>query len=167
MNRKLQWLNLAGVLVLAILCAWQWQRDRRLNLDLNRLEKFRLTQEQKLIEQERNARGLTDDLARFKEQFTQTRAELAETEKKLRTAEQISSQLTTERDQLRESIITWSKAVAERDAKIKEANVRITELGSQLNESILKFNQLVTNYETVVKELNESRRTNASASRQP
>ena len=48
MNRRLQWLNLAGVLFLAGLCALQWQQNRTLNLKLNRLTKTSLSQEQKI-----------------------------------------------------------------------------------------------------------------------
>lgn len=165
MNRRLQWLNLAGVLFLAGLCALQWQQNRTLNLKLNRLTKTSLSQEQKISEQARNAQGLTDDLARFKEQFTQARTDLTEAEKKLQTEEQERRRLAAEGEQLRRSITNWSKAVTERDAQIKQANERIVELAGKLNESVVKFNQLATNYEAVVKELNESRRTNAISSR--
>lgn len=167
MNRTLQWLNLAGVLLLAGLCALQWQRNRALNLDLNRRTQTSLAQEQKLSEQARNVQGLTDDLARFKGQFTQARMDLTEAEQKLRAEEQGRRQLAAEGEQLRGRITNWSQAVSERDAQIKQANERILELGGKLNDSVLQFNQLATNCEAVVKELNEARRTNASARRQP
>ena len=155
MSRTFQFVNLFGVLLLVAVCAIQWQRDRRLNLDLIQHEKMRQAQEQKLAEQERNIRGLTADLASFKEQFMRTHTELAESRNQLNETERIARQMTTERDQLQSSITNWSRAVAERDSKIKEANARIGELGTQLNEAIQKFNQLATNHNDVVARYND------------
>ena len=64
MNRRLQFINLFGVLALAVLCVFQWQRDRRLNLELTANEKTRQSQERQLAENTRIISGLTDDLAR-------------------------------------------------------------------------------------------------------
>ncbi len=155
MNRRLQFVNLFGVLALVVLCVVQWRNDRRLNLDVNRLEKIRQTQEQKMSEQDRTIRGLTDDLARFKEQFSRAHEESGETQKKLRDAEKENSQLLLQRDQLRESVTNWANAVAERDAQINEANARITEFAGRLNDSIEKFNRLATNHNDVVARYNE------------
>jgi chromosome segregation ATPase len=155
MNRTLQFMNLAGVLLLVVICAAQWQRDRKLNLDLIQHEKLRLAQEQKVAEQERNIRGLTADLESFKQQFTRTHAELAETRNQLQEAERLSRHVTSERDQLQSSLTNWSRAVEERDSRIKEANARIGEMGAQLNEAIQKFNQLATNHNDVVARYND------------
>jgi len=157
MNRKLQFVNLFGVLALAALCVVQWRQNRTLNLGLNDLEKVRQAQDQKLTEQDKTVRGLTDDLARFKEQFTSAKGELTETRERLSVAERTATQISTERDQLQTSLTNWMNAVTERDTKLKEANERITELVGHLNVSVEKFNTLVTNYNNVVKELNEAR----------
>lgn len=157
MNRKLQFVNLFGVVALVALCVVQWRQNRELNLGLNDLEKIRQLQEQKLTEQDKAMRGLTDDLARFKEQFTSAKGELTETKERLSVAERTATQVSTERDQLQASLTNWMNAVTERDAKIKEANERITEVVGRLNASVEKFNTLVTNYNNVVKEMNEAR----------
>lgn len=155
MNRKLQFVNLFGVLILAGLCVFQWRQNRELNLGLNDLEKARQAQEQKLSEQGKTIQGLTDDLARFKEQFTSAKGELTETKEKLNVAERTLAQVSTERDQLQINLTNWMNAVTERDAKLKEANERITEVVGRLNESVSKFNQLVTNHNDVVTRYNE------------
>jgi chromosome segregation ATPase len=155
MNRKLQFVNLFGVMILVGLCVFQWRQNRALNLGLNDLEKTRQAQEQKLGEQDKVMRGLADDLARFKEQFTSAKGELTETREKLGVAERTLAQVSTERDQLQINLTNWMNAVTERDAKLKEANERITEVVGRLNESVAKFNQLVTNHNDVVVRYNE------------
>lgn len=155
MNRKLQFVNLFGVLALAALCVVQWRQNRQLNLGWNDLEKNRQAQEQKLAEQDKAMRGLTDDLARFKEQFTSAKGELTETKEKLNGAERTLLQVSTEREQLQINLTNWMNAVTERDAKLKEANERITEVVGRLNESVAKFNELVTNHNDVVARYNE------------
>jgi chromosome segregation ATPase len=162
MSRRWQYLNFLGVLVLTALCVIQWQRDRRLNLELSRLEKVRQEHELKIAEQEKTARGLTSDLEQFKEQFKLTQADLTETRQRLQAAERENSQLLGERDQLKESITNWAKAVAERDESIQAANAHTTELAGRLNDSIQKFNALATNYNSVVKDLNELRAGSSS-----
>lgn len=155
MNRRLQFINLFGVLALVVLCVIQWNNNRHLNLEINRLEKNRLAQDEKLSEQEKTIHGLTDDLSRFKEQFTRAHEEAADARKKLHTAEQENEQLLGQCGQLRENLTNWMNAVTERDAQIKIANERITEFAERLNDSIQKFNQLATNHNEVVARYNE------------
>ena len=155
--KRLQYVNLVGVLALAALCVVQWQRDRNLNLEVNRLEQMRLDQGSKLAEQERAMRGLNSDLAEFKEQFTKAQTELNDARQKIRAAERDGRQLTTERDQLKTSVTNWAAAVATRDDRLKEAGTQIRRLGYELNSSIRKFNELATSHNAVVKNLNELR----------
>jgi chromosome segregation ATPase len=157
MNRTLQFLNLFGVLAVAALCVVQWQNNRRLNLDANQLEKTRQVQQQKISEQEETARGLTQDLARFKEQVKALNDDLGEAKTKSRETENVLTTMTADRNRLADSITNWINAVAQRDALAKEANSRIEELSTQLNASIQKFNELATNYNSVVKDLNDAR----------
>jgi chromosome segregation ATPase len=157
MNRRLQLLNLIGVLVLAVLCAAQWRRDRQLNLDVSRLEKTRLAQEEQIAAQEKAHAALNADLALFKEQLTLAKAEGEESRRQLRQSEAANRRLTAERDQIRENLTVWTNAVAQRDARIAEANDRIRDLGGRLNTSIEKFNELATNYAAVVKALKATR----------
>jgi chromosome segregation ATPase len=157
MNRRLQFINLFGVLALAVLCAAQWRRDRDLNLEVGRLDKTRQAQDQKISEEEEAARGVTADLDHFKQQFKEQHNDLENERHKSRDAENEAAKLTAERDQLKESVTNWANAVTRRDALIKEANGRIEDLSTNLNTSIRKYNELVTNYDDVVKQLNETR----------
>lgn len=162
MSRGLQLFNLVGVVALAILCVFQWQRDRALNLEVNRLEQVRIDNEGKLSEQAKTLAGLNSDLALFKDQVTTARTELSELRDKFRIAETENVQLVAERDQLRESLTNWMQAVTLRDERLKEANAHIQDLGDRLNDSIRKYNELATNYNSVVTNLNTLRAAEGS-----
>ncbi len=62
MNRTLNYLNLVGVVLLAVLCALQWRRDSRLNLLAIDLEKTRQAQASKLAEQDAMLKQNASDL---------------------------------------------------------------------------------------------------------
>lgn len=165
MNRRLQFLNLIGVAVLALVCVLQWKRDRVLNLELNRNEQARLEQQVELAEQEKNLRGVTDDLAVFKGQLASAQSAANDARKELRLLQQTNEFLSNIRAQLQESATNWTAAVAARDELIAEANENIrtlnersSNLAARLNAAVLKFNDLTTNYNTVVEELNATRR---------
>ena len=153
--KRLAWINLFGALALAALCVVQWQRDRRLNLQVNRLEKARMELEEKYSEQQKTAAGLASDLSRFKEQFKEIHDEATETVGKLRKSEQENAQLQTERDQLKASVTNWAAAVTARDERLREVNERLRDTAARLNDSVLKFNELATNYNASVKRFNE------------
>ena len=153
--KRLGWINLVGVLALAALCAVQWQRDRRLNLEIIRLEKVRQSQEEKISEQEKASSGLSADLARFKEQFKEAHADANDAHKSLRVLEQKHDQFAVERDQLKASVTNWAAAVTARDESLKQANDRLRDTTLRLNESILKFNELASNYNASVQRFND------------
>ena len=153
--KRLGWINLLGVLALAVLCAVQWQRDRRLNLEINLLERGRLAQQEKISEQEKAAAGVSADLARFKEQFKEAHTDANDARKAVRDFEQKHEQIIRERDQLRMSVTNWSAAVTARDESLKQANERLRDTTLRLNESILKFNELASNYQTSVQRFND------------
>jgi chromosome segregation ATPase len=155
--KRLHHFNLLGVLALALLCVAQWQRDRQLNLEVNRLERVRLEQTSKLEEQEKTIRGLDDDLTQFKEHFARSERELNEAHLKTRAAERAVRLLTVERDQLSISVTNWINAVSARDDRLKETKAQIQRLSDELNAFILEFNRLATNHNLVIKELNELR----------
>jgi chromosome segregation ATPase len=155
MKQFLSWINLLGIVALAVLCAAQWQRDRRLNLEVNRFEATRLAQERQIKEQTKTAQGLTDDLDHFKKQVQEAHQEATEARGKIRQLERDNLQLRSDRQQLQISVTNWAAAVAERDARMKEANGRLRDLSTQLNESVLKFNELASNHNASVLRFNE------------
>ena len=151
MNGRLKYMNLFGVLALAALCIAQWQRDRRLNLEVGRLDQVRLQQGAKIDEQEGLLKGLNEDLGQLKTSLGIEQSLRSQAEQKVVSTENANLQLGLERDQLKAAITNWANAVALRDERMKEANTRIEQLAADLNTSIRKYNELVTNRNAAVK----------------
>jgi chromosome segregation ATPase len=151
MNGRLKYMNLFGVLALAALCIAQWQRDRRLNLEVGRLDQMRLQQGAKIDEQAGLLKGLNEDLGQLKTSLGIEQSLRSQAEQKVVSTENANLQLGLERDQLKAAITNWANAVALRDERMKEANTRIEQLAADLNTSIRKYNELVTNRNAAVK----------------
>lgn len=163
MSRRLQLINLLGVLALAALCVFQWQRDRRLQLELTANEKTRQSQARQLAEHARTIAGLTHDLSRFKADYAAARTEATDLQETVRGMERERSRLARDCEQLKQSVTNWSAAVAARDERLNEANVRLREVEAQLNETVATFNTLATNHNAVVEEFNRLRASKQSA----
>lgn len=146
--RALQFINLAGVLALGVLCVAQWQDNRQFNQEINRLEAIRLSQSEQLAGQARDLDSLRAHLPRLT-------GELKETEGKLALSQRAAAELGAERDQLKQSVKNWAEAVNARDEQIKAANEQILELAGQIKQTALKYNELATNYNALVTQLNE------------
>lgn len=151
MSRALTFLNAAGVFALGLLCVVQWQRDRRLNIDVAALQRTNQLHSAALLEQSNMLRGANVDLVQFKERFTQAHSELTDARTTGRKLERDNDQLQSERDQLKASVTNWVNAVHERDERLKETSARAQELAKKLNDSIARFNDLATNYNESVR----------------
>jgi chromosome segregation ATPase len=151
MKGRLKYLNLLGVLALAVLCIAQWQRDRHLNLELGRLDQLRLQQAAKIDEQAGLLKGLDEDLSQLKTSLTNEQSLRSQVEEKAVSTENANQQLALERDQLKVAITNWANAVALRDERMKEANAQIEQLAADLNASIRKYNELATNRNAAAK----------------
>ena len=151
MNGRLKYMNLFGVFALAVLCIAQWQRDRRLNLEIGHLDQVRLQQGAKIDEQASLLKGLNEDLGQLKTSLGNEQGLRSQAEQKVVSSEGANRQLAVERDQLKAAITNWVNAVEVRDECMKEANARIEQLADDLNASIRKYNELVTNRNAAVK----------------
>jgi uncharacterized coiled-coil DUF342 family protein len=167
MNRALQYLNLLGVLALAVLCAVQWRANRAVNLEASGLERVRLDQAAKLTDLEKSFKGQAADLDSFREQLGKTHESLRTAEAKVVTLERDARQIAAERDQLKAAVEKWADAVATRDARLADLDGQLRKLVTDRNDAVKKYNELAEQYNTVVKDLNEARallsrfRTNA------
>jgi methyl-accepting chemotaxis protein len=151
-------LNLLGVLGLSILCVAQWRIDRQLNTEIHRLETIRLEQAARLEERDRTVAGHVADLSSLREHLLRVTGELKETEGAYRLASHQVTQLTSEREQLRESVQQWAAAIEVRDEQLASATQQIQELAAHANQTVLQFNELATNYNAVVNILDERTR---------
>ncbi len=146
MNRTLSWFNFIGVLLLAALCATQWNVNRRVNRKAIDLEHQRIAQSAKIDEQDRTIKGNLADLDELRQRLTLNETALTESLARLNTTRAERDQLHLERDALKASLEKWTAAVAERDAAIKEASTRIEALVTERDDLVKKFNELAVKY---------------------
>jgi chromosome segregation ATPase len=154
MIRLLQFINLAGVLAMAILCSAQWRENRRLNLDLQRLQAQQLQLEKKLEERDQVIGGHVRDLDHLRNHLTRITGELKEAEGRIALAERDAFQAGAERDALKSAAQEWEQAIRDRDEQLRETHSQLQELAGRLSEAAMKYNELATNYNALVQELN-------------
>ncbi|MGV3772480.1 MAG: hypothetical protein ACO1QB_06225 [Verrucomicrobiales bacterium] len=153
MNRPLQIVNLIGTVALAGLCVFQWQGNRRLNLQVNQLEKTRIVQEGQIAESARELKGAKADLEIFREQIAQSAAALRDAETNLlatRTKLEIAE---SDNMQLKDSLTNWMEAVTARDEQLKIVNNQLAQLAEERNSAVVKFNELAETHNKLAKEI--------------
>lgn len=156
--RALHYFNFLGVLVLAAICVFQWQINRRLNLHANKLDKVRLEQISQIEDQQKQIHGQAADLDAFRERFQQARADLKSAESNLVVSRREALELTSQRDQLKERIQDWARAVAERDEQLTRASEQLQKIGNERNDAVKRFNELAAKHNEIVEALNERTR---------
>jgi chromosome segregation ATPase len=153
--KTLSFINLAGVLALGVLCVSQWSLNRALNHEVNRLECIRMDQVSQLEERDTTLAHQAEDLSVLHGQITLLTSDLKETEGNLHTCERENSFLISEREQLKESVKKWAKAVADRDTRLKENHTQIQSLANDLNDVVQRHNELAAAYNDAIQTLNE------------
>jgi chromosome segregation ATPase len=151
MSRGLHVLNLAGVIALAVLCAFQWGQHRAVHLELHALEKARHELDARLKEREQAVQACAADLDGFRQQIVEAKAALAQTEQRSTLAARVVDRATQESGALKRRAAEWRDAVAERDERLQA-------LQAQLRETAADRNGMVKRYNTVVETLNDRTR---------
>ncbi len=153
MNRLLQILNLLGVLVLAGLCAAQWQTNRTINAQAETLETTRLAQQAQLTEQAQQIKGQQADLEQLRLRLTAATGErdTAQAQLKSTTTERDTlaasdqknkAQLALQADQFQKELDQWQAAVKARDEALAKANAALKQLAADRNATVEKYNDL-------------------------
>ena len=156
--RLLHFINLFGVLALAALCVFQWHLNRDVNLRANSLEKTRLKLTARISEQDQQIKGQAADLESFREHIQRATAQLKSAESNLLVARREVLELGAQRDQLKESIGEWTRAVAERDEQLVRASEQLEKIAEERNTAVTKFNELAARHNENVEELNNRTR---------
>ncbi len=151
MSRSLAWLNLAGVVLLALLCLWQWRGNRALHLHLASVQVQAAERALKMEELDRHKRGLSADLELFRTQLERASAELRASENRAGRAEQERHQAQALVEELKVQVASWHEAVAARDARLTEANALLQDLNQRLQEAVEQHNALATRYNDTVR----------------
>ncbi len=146
MIRTLSIINLAGILILAGLCAAQWVTNRQLNLSAIDLEKTRQNQAQQLADKDQAIKGDIADLDDFRARLEQAlnAASAADAQVKSVTADR--DQIAAQRDQLQTTVDAlqaglekWKQAVAQRDDALQQAAQTAEKLAAERNDAIAEI----------------------------
>lgn len=154
MSRRLAHFNLVGVVALAVLCGWQWRENRRVHLELSASLTARHALEAKAKEQEGTIRGVTSDLDGFRERLAAALAARKEAERLGNALASTNSALVAERDQLRAAAGEWTRAVADRDRMLREADDALRRLLAERDAVVGKYNALAEAHNQAVARLN-------------
>lgn len=155
MNLWLPRFNFFGVVLLAVLCGLQWQRNRGVNLQVEALTRKGWDQAAKLSEQDRAVKACTADLESFRTQLANNHATVQQIETKANEAARAMAQVSGERDQLKANVTNWSTAVASRDEQLRELGERLHKTAEERNQLATKWNGLGEKHNALVKELDE------------
>ena len=152
MSRSLPIINLVGTIAIAGLCVFQWQVNRKLNLQINTLEKNRIAQSAEIADTQKALKGTKADLEDFRQQITSTRTTLKETETTLGTTRSKLDFALGENEQLKTTLTNWMEAVHSRDEQLKTAQNQLVQLAEERNQAVVKFNELVCKYNKTPKD---------------
>jgi chromosome segregation ATPase len=119
-------------------------------MEINRLEKVRAEQADRIDEGETTIRQDAADLEDFRGRLSRSESELKRSQAALASA-------AVERDQLKAVVEKWEKAVSERDAALTLAGEQVQKLGAQRNKVVGQFNELANKYNAIVKQMDEER----------
>lgn len=157
MSKAIQILNLLLAIALAVLCSFQWTRERSANEKIRRLEKKVSDQAVEIKSDTQTIKELTEDNTAFKAQITSLEAANKEQESTLKMNATEISKLTSENEGLKTSLEAWKKGVAERDERLKTQNEMLKKLGEQREDLANRLKEAVLKHNEVVKELNAIR----------
>jgi septal ring factor EnvC (AmiA/AmiB activator) len=157
MNQLLKYLNFAGIIVLALLCAGQWKTNSRLEAALIALHQKSDDQAVTIAKQTETLKENAADLDDFRQRLSLAESRLRQAETDLVKTRQQRDQLVAERDELTKLRERLLAAVAQRDQVLKEQTDVLSKqvqsihtLEDQRNQSINKYNELVARYNTLV-----------------
>jgi chromosome segregation ATPase len=158
MNRAFAVFNFLGVLVLAVLCATQWDVNSRVNQRANALEVLNREQDSKLRDDDRTLKTYASDLEDYRQRLALAETQLKEIDAKLSHEINERNQIAAERDDLKIALGKWMTALADRDKTISVARDRLQKLATDRNDAVKKLNDLTSAYNTLVKRWNDRSR---------
>lgn len=163
MNRVLTWLNLLGVLVLAVLCVVQWRANRQLSLDLIQVERHRLEQTAAAERLAEITAGQASDLADLRGHLARAAQEGRDARDQLALLERELDQSRAETDAVKSALTNWAAAVVARDERLQQAAEQLRAAVQERNDTVTWFNELAGRYNRLVQDYDALQERLASA----
>jgi chromosome segregation ATPase len=155
MNRFFIAFNFLGIIVLAVLCAAQWQINSRVTAHARLLELTVEQQRSKLDDDAKTIKTYTSDLEDFRQRLALSEQQLKELDEKLSHEINDRNAIAAERDDLKIALGKWMAAVADRDKTINQARDQLHKLADDRNDAVQKLNDLTDKYNALVKQWND------------
>jgi chromosome segregation ATPase len=156
MNRFLSVFNFAGVLLLAVLCVLQWEKNRSVELKLIGVEEVRDAQLSEIDAQGKAIKETMADLEEFRGRLMAAGISIQDAAAKAQADGAQIKVLQRQNETLKASLHEWTNAVESRDEAIKKAAGQLEKVSADRNGAILKFNGLAEKYNVAEAELKEA-----------
>lgn len=153
MAKKLDYLNLAFLAILGVICLLQWDKERGLSHRVADLQKNVRDQEGRITQQNETIHHSEEDLADFKKRISDYQAKFDLQNATIRTNKAELFKLALLEHEHTNQIAEWEKAVEDyrsvvtnRDANIKVLLEQRETLVAANKQTAEKFNGLITDY---------------------
>jgi chromosome segregation ATPase len=163
MNRTLSFVNLAGVLVLALLCALQWQANRRLQHLAIELKNETAERARELNLKDQAVQAAKMDLDQFRQQLADTSTRLNDALTRAEASERELAELREQLEQHRITLTNWADAVQQRDQRLVELREQLQQIVTQRDDAIARFNDLAVKHNALVEQLEGTRTAQPSS----
>jgi chromosome segregation ATPase len=150
MSRFFQWLNLVGVVIVAVLCCVQWSLNQRENDAIAKLDQTRRGQAATISGQSQQLKDDAAELTDVRERLDISESARHADEARLTSLQAEWDRLVAASEQLKKSLSAWMSACAARDVAIKQANGTIASLSARYVDAVSKYNDLVNKYNHLV-----------------
>ncbi len=148
-SRLLPLLNLTGCLLITGIIVFQWLKERGLDQRIDTLNRQLVATRDQYDAEKSRATTLEGDVAQLKESIESTVNARKETEDAMAKmiaereaqAAAAAGAVATTQQTVQQQTEIWEKALAERDAKIRDLNASLTATRSRLDEAISKLKE--------------------------
>lgn len=142
-SRFLPILNLVGCLLITGIIVAQWFKERELDARIQQANLQLASTREQLDAEKKRSSTLENDISQLKESIESTVRAKKETEDAMakmiaETESQAAAVATTHQSNL-EQVKIWEKAIADRDARIRELNSSLAGTRERLDEAITKL----------------------------
>lgn len=145
-SRILPIANLVGCVLITGIIVFQWVKERVVNLHVQELNKELVTARDELSSEKARVLALENDVSQLKESVestVQARKEAEETIARI-TAEQnarVEEQTAAAQKIMQEQTVVWEKAIADRDARIRELGTTLAATRARLDAAVEKLKE--------------------------
>lgn len=140
-RRVLPLLNTLGCVVLATIAITQWQRERRLDHQLDVLQAELVSTQEKYDAESARAKALDLDVASLKESIESNQAAALETQKLLEERDAQAHAMAGEINKANEQFKIWETAIAERDERIAQLHSNLAATRKRLDDAIARLKE--------------------------